>query len=79
MIDTNINDGDILVVDRSIEPTHGKVVIAVLDGEFTVKRLYKKNGITKLLPANPNFPEIILKNGQELNIWGVVSYTIHKN
>ena len=79
MIDSNIKDGDILVVDRSVEATHGKIVIAVVDGEFTVKTLYNKNGVVKLVPANPNFPEIILKNEQELNIWGVVSYTIHRN
>jgi DNA polymerase V len=79
MLDANINDGDILVVDRSLEASHGKIVIAVIDGEFTVKTLYKKNGIIKLIPANSNYQEIILKNGQELNIWGVVAYTIHKN
>jgi DNA polymerase V len=79
MQDANIKDGDILVVDRSIEPVHGKIVIAVVNGEFTVKTLYNKNGIVKLVPANPEYPEILLKNGHELNIWGVVSYTIHKN
>ena len=78
MIDANINDGDILVVDRSIEAIHGKVVIAVVDGEFTVKRLYHKDGVIKLIPENIQYPEIILKNEQELNIWGVVSYIIHK-
>ena len=79
MIDASVNDGDILVVDRSIEATHGKIVIAVVNSEFTVKRLYKKNGVVKLIPANPAYPEIIFKDGEELKIWGVVSYTIHKN
>ena len=77
MADAYILDGDILVVDKSIEPTHGKIVIAVVDGEFTVKTLYHKDGIIKLVPANPAYPEIELKSEQELNIWGVVSYTIH--
>ena len=78
MTDANINEGDILVVDRSIEATHGKIVIAVVDNEFTVKTLYNKDGIVKLVPANPDYPEIELKNEQELNIWGVVSYIIYK-
>ncbi|MCC2645787.1 MAG: umuD [Burkholderiales bacterium] len=79
MIDANIHEGDILVVDRSVQPIHGKIVIAVLNGEFTVKTLYKLNGIIKLVQANPEFEEIILKDQQELDIWGVVVYTIHKN
>jgi DNA polymerase V len=79
MIDANIHEGDILVVDRSVEPGHGKIVIAVVNGEFTVKTLYNQNGVIKLVPANPDYPEIILKDEQELNIWGVVVYTIHKN
>lgn len=79
MIDANIKDGDILVVDKSLEARHNDIVIAVVDGEFTVKTLYHKDGTIKLMPANPEFPEIVLQNEQELNIWGVVSYTIHKN
>lgn len=78
MVDANIKDGDILVVDKSIEATHGKIIIAVVDGEFTVKTLYNKNGLIKLVPANPDFPDIVLKNEQELNVWGVVSYIIYK-
>ncbi|MCC2624912.1 MAG: uncharacterized protein K0R14_785 [Burkholderiales bacterium] len=79
MVDAHIHEGDILVVDRSVEPVHGKIVIAVVDGEFTVKTLYNLDGVVKLVPANPEFQEIILANEQELNIWGVVVYTIHKN
>ena len=78
MIDANIHDGDILVVDRSMEAIHGKIVIAVVDGEFTVKTLYKKDDGIKLVPANPDYPEIFIKNEQELEIWGVVSYIIYK-
>ena len=78
MIDANIHDGDILVVDRSMEAIHGKIVIAVVDGEFTVKTLYKKDGDIKLIPANPDYPEILIKDEQELEIWGVVSYIIYK-
>lgn len=78
MIDANIFDGDLLMVDRSIDAVHGKVIIAVIDGDFTVKTLYNKDGIVKLIPANPEYPEIILNNDQELNVWGVVNYIIHK-
>jgi len=78
MLDANIHDGDILVVDRSLEPVHGKIIIAVVDGEFTVKTLYNKDGVIKLVPANPEYPEILLKDAQELNVWGVVSYIIYK-
>lgn len=78
MIDANIFNGDILVVDKSIDARHNNIVIAVIDEEFTVKRLYKQNGIIKLVPENPDYPEIIIKDGQELKIWGVVSYIIHK-
>ncbi|MFN8771205.1 MAG: translesion error-prone DNA polymerase V autoproteolytic subunit [Neisseriaceae bacterium] len=78
MIDANISDGDILVVDRSLEAHHNDIVIAVVDGEFTVKTLYNKDNIVKLIPANSAFSEIIFKDGQELDIWGVVSYIIHK-
>ena len=78
MIDANIFPDDVLVVDKSLEATHGKIVIAVVDGEFTVKTLYRKDGMVKLIPANSEYPEIILTSEQELNIWGVVSYIIHK-
>ena len=78
MLEANIRDGDILVVDRSLEAIHGKIVIAVIDGEFTVKTLYRKDGVIKLIPANPEYAEIALSGEQELNIWGVVSYIIYK-
>ncbi len=78
MVDANIFNDDVLVVDKSLEASHGKIVIAVVDGEFTVKTLYRKDGLVKLIPANSEYPEIILTSEQELNIWGVVSYIIHK-
>jgi DNA polymerase V len=78
MIDANVQEGDLLIVDKSLDATHGKIIIAVVDGDFTVKTLYNKNNTIKLLPANPDYPEIVLKNEQELNVWGVVTYIIHK-
>lgn len=78
MRDANICDGDVLIVDRAIAPAHGHVVIAVVDGELTVKRLWSKGGRVKLMPSNPDFPEIEIHDGQELMIWGVVTSTIRR-
>ncbi len=76
MRDAGIDDGDFVVVDRSIDPKHGCIVVAVVDGEFTVKQLYKKRGCVRLLAANPTYPNIDFKEGQELTIWGVVTWTV---
>lgn len=78
MINASIKSGDILIVDRSIEPTHGKIVIAAVDSELTVKRLYKKSGQVKLLPENPDYPEIEITENMESVIWGVVTNVIHQ-
>jgi len=72
-----IYDGDTLVVDRSITPKHKQIVLAIVDEDFTVKRLYKRNGIVKLIAENPEFPPIELKDGQELRVWGVVTFNLH--
>ena len=69
---------DILIVDRSLEASHGKIVIAAVDGQLTVKRLIKKNQKTWLYPENKNFKPILLKEEQDIIIWGVVSNVIHK-
>ncbi|WP_432263155.1 LexA family protein [Cupriavidus sp. TMH.W2] len=71
-----ICDGDRLVVDRALTPEHGQVVVAILDGELTVKRLYRKNGIVKLQAANPTYPDIRMREASELVIWGVVTHCI---
>lgn len=78
MIGANIHDGDLLVVDRSLNPTHRAVVIAVVDGEFTVKRLYKRAGRVRLLAENPDYAPIEFADGQELQVWGVVTNVIHR-
>lgn len=77
MIGAGIHDGDTLIVDRSITPAHGCIVIAVVDAEFTVKRLKKSRGKVTLLPENPLFHPIEFKEGQELQIFGVVTNVIH--
>lgn len=70
MIGAGIYPGDLLVVDRSIEAKNRSIVIAVVDGEMTLKRLIKKQGQCYLRPENPKFPNIPMKEGDE--IWGVV-------
>lgn len=72
MRDSGILPDDILIVDRSERATHNKIVIAALDGELTVKRLYRRGDIVKLLPDNPDYPEIIIQKEAQLIIWGVV-------
>jgi len=76
MVDAGIFDRDILVIDRAIKPKHGHIVLAVVDGEFTVKQLYQRAGRVKLKAANPTFPDIVPKDGQTIEIWGVVTSTI---
>ena len=73
-----ICSGDLLIVDRSIEPVHNKIVIAAINDELTVKRLYKKNGVLQLLAENPNYPAITIDSEKSLIIWGVVTHIIHK-
>ena len=78
MIGAGIYEGDALVIDRSIEAKHGNIVLAVLNNEFTVKRLYRRGGVIKLVPENKIYPPIVVKDGEELVIWGVVTYNLHK-
>jgi len=77
MIGAGICEGTLLVVDKSIEPKHNKIVIAVVDGEFTVKRLKKTaNGYYLLVPENPKYPPI--KLNEDSYIWGVVTSVINQ-
>lgn len=76
MTDAGIDDGDVLVVDRAQDPVHGRIVIAVVDGEFTVKRLYRRGGKIRLEAANPDYPPIVFHEGQEASVWGVVTRII---
>ena len=78
MTGAGIQDGDLLVVDRALTPAHRCVVIAVVDGEFTVKRLFKRGGKIRLLAENPDFAPIEFQEGQELLIWGVVTSVVHR-
>ena len=77
MIDAGIHDGDLLVVDRSLEPRPGRVVVAVLDGAFTLKRLARHRGRLRLEAANPDYPALELHRCGEVQIWGVAIHVIH--
>ena len=77
MIGAGIFADDVLVVDKSAEPENNDIVIAVINNEFTVKRLVRKDGSTELRSENPDYPSIAIPEGTELNIWGVVKFAIH--
>lgn len=73
-----IHEGDLLVVDRALPPKTGDIVIAVIDGELTVKRLSIEGKKITLLAENPNYPPIPVHEEQEMRIWGVVTFVIHQ-
>ncbi|MEQ4713721.1 translesion error-prone DNA polymerase V autoproteolytic subunit [Providencia alcalifaciens] len=76
MIDANINDGDVVIVDSALTAKDGDIVIASVDGEFTVKRL--NSNPPMLMPMNPDFQPILIGDAQDLQIFGVVTFIIHK-
>ncbi len=78
MVNAGIFPGDILIVDRSLEPAHKKIVIAIVDGELTVKRLWQEKNKWYLMPENPEFPLVEITRDMEFIIWGVVVYALHK-
>lgn len=78
MVGAGIFDGDLLVVDKSLTPTSGDIVIAIVDGDFTVKRFTKRGGTITLRPENPRYKEIEFKEGQQLEVWGVVTSAVKK-
>ena len=78
MVGAGINSGDLLVVDRSLDPADGKVVIAAVDGELTVKRLKKKKARFYLVAESEGYPEIEIQEDMETVVWGVVTNVIHQ-
>jgi len=76
MREAGIASGDIVLVDRSITPAHGQVVIAVLDGEFVCRRLVRHGETVRFQATDPNCADIVLGEGQEAQVWGVVSHAI---
>jgi DNA polymerase V len=78
MIEAGVHPGDILIVDKALDPHPGSIVIANLDGEFTVKRFQRSGERCYLLAANPAFEPIEIKGDMMVEVWGVVTYVIHK-
>jgi len=78
MIGAGLNDNDLLVIDRSIEPTNNKIAVCFLDGEFTVKRLRVEGNEVWLQPENPNYPIIKITEENDFVIWGIVTNVIKK-
>ena len=78
MINIGIFEGDILIVDRSLQPVNNSIVIGVINGEFTVKRINKSDDKFYLIPENDNFPPIEITENMDFKIWGVVTNAIHK-
>lgn len=78
MVGAGIFHGDVLVVDRSVEPESDKIVLGVLNGEFTVKRLIKKKKEVYLVPENDSFQSIKLTPEMDFQVWGVVTFVLHK-
>lgn len=76
MQDAGIQNGDVLVVDRSLTAQNGDVIVAHLNGEFTVKRLLFEENACILAPANQDYPQIRIEENDDFRVWGVVTYVI---
>lgn len=76
MINSGIQDGDILVVNRSLKPGNGDVVVGILDGEFILRTYYKKGNREYLMPDNPKYTAIERNESTQFEIWGVVHFTV---
>ena len=78
MVDEGINDGDLLVIDKSLEPHDGSLAVCYIDGEFTLKRFERHDGYGLLMPANREFRPIKVTGENDFIIWGIVTYIIKK-
>lgn len=78
MVGAGLDDGDLLVIDRSLNPENGKIAVCFVDGDFTVKRIVKKNNSLFLKPENKNYLKIKIDENNKLVIWGIVTYVIKK-
>ena len=76
MIDAGIDDGDLIVIDKSLEPKDGKIAVCFIDGEFTVKRLKVRKGVVWLVPENKNYKPLKISDESELIIWGIVTHVL---
>ena len=78
MENANLSNGDLIVIDRSLNAENNKIAVCFLDGEFTVKRIMKENNKIYLKPENKNYKKIEIKDNNQLIIWGIVTYVIKK-
>ena len=78
MRNAGILSGDVMVIDRALEPQNNNIVLAVLDGEFTVKRIQKEGELLYLKPENETFKSIKITEEMDFKVWGVVTHIIHK-
>ena len=78
MLEAGIDDGDLLVIDKSLSPENGKIAVCFIDGDFTVKRIDKEKGKLYLKAENKKYKSIEIKEGNELIIWGIVEYVIKR-
>ena len=76
MINAGLSDGDLIIIDRSLNPEHNKIAVCFIDGDFTVKRIIKKGMNLYLKPENENYKPIKIDEENELQIWGIVTYVI---
>lgn len=79
MVGANVYDGDILVIDRSLEPHNGDMAVCCIEGEFTLKFIEVEHDGLWLRPANPSYPKIKVDESEFFQIWGIVTYSIHKH
>ena len=77
MINAGIYDGDLIIVDRSLEPRSNNIVLAVIDGEFTIKKIQKKNNTIYLMPDNKDYNPILINDNMDFQVWGVITHCIH--
>ena len=78
MTDAGLDEGDIIVVDRSLEADDGRIAVCFIDGEFTVKRIRRENGRIRLMPANEHYRPIDITAENDFGVWGIVTYIIKK-
>ena len=76
MINAGLSDGDLIVIDRSLNPENNKIAVCFIDGDFTVKRIIKKGKDLYLKPENKNYKPMKIDEENELQIWGIVTYVI---
>lgn len=78
MVDAGINEGDLLIIDRSLTPHDGNIAVCFIDGDFTVKRLSMRDNRLFLTPANADYPELPVSEDSNFQVWGVVSHIIKR-